>query len=71
MTRAQVGHTAVCLRDEDDNLWVGESGHQNEAVRSFTCILLPTPFFSSLSSFLQIYGPVFWVKVLAKGDKYA
>jgi hypothetical protein len=75
VTRAQAGHTAVCLQDEDDNLWVGESGHQNEPAQSFTCILLPTPFFSSLSSFLQIgakfYGPVFWVKVLAKQDTCA
>jgi len=32
VTGAQAGHTAVCLRDEDDKLWVGESGHENEAV---------------------------------------
>ncbi|XP_024378887.1 uncharacterized protein [Physcomitrium patens] len=24
------GHTAVCLRDDDGKLWVGESGHENE-----------------------------------------
>lgn len=38
VTGAQAGHTAVCLRDEDDKLWVGESGHENEAVKS-----LPLP----------------------------
>ncbi|XP_020208771.1 uncharacterized protein LOC109793713 [Cajanus cajan] len=27
---AYAGHTAVCLRDSDGNLWVGESGHENE-----------------------------------------
>jgi hypothetical protein len=64
VTGAQAGHTAVCLRDEDDKLWVGESGHQNEAVQSFTCILLPTPFFSSLSSFLQTRCQVLWSSVL-------
>ncbi len=62
VTRAQAGHTAVCLRDEDDKLWVGESGHQNEPVQSFTCILLPTTFFSSLSSFLQTRCPRFMVQ---------
>lgn len=28
------GHTAVCLRDDDGKLWVGESGHENEKVAS-------------------------------------
>ncbi len=64
VTGAQAGHTAVCLRDEDDKLWVGESGHQNEAVQSFTCILVPTPFFSSLSSFLETRCQVLWSSVL-------
>lgn len=32
VTGAQAGHTAVCLRDEDGKLWVGESGHENDAV---------------------------------------
>lgn len=30
VTGAYAGHTAVCLRDTEDNLWVAESGHQNE-----------------------------------------
>lgn len=32
VTGAQAGHTAVCLRDEHGKLWVGESGHENDAV---------------------------------------
>lgn len=35
VTGAQAGHTAVCLRDEDNKLWVGESGHENDAVSAF------------------------------------
>ena len=27
------GHTAVCLKDSEGKLWVGESGHENEKVR--------------------------------------
>ncbi|KAG6498092.1 hypothetical protein ZIOFF_046001 [Zingiber officinale] len=30
VTGAFAGHTAVCLKDEVGNLWVGESGHENE-----------------------------------------
>ncbi|KAF2325371.1 hypothetical protein GH714_027197 [Hevea brasiliensis] len=30
VTGAFAGHTAVCLKDETGNLWVGESGHENE-----------------------------------------
>lgn len=30
VTGAFAGHTAVCLKDELGNLWVGESGHENE-----------------------------------------
>ncbi|KAF8039976.1 hypothetical protein BT93_B2250 [Corymbia citriodora subsp. variegata] len=30
VTGAFAGHTAVCLKDEYGNLWVGESGHENE-----------------------------------------
>eukprot|EP00249_Psilotum_nudum_P014480 c24846_g2_i1 orf=519-2075(-) len=30
VTGAYAGHTAVCLRDENGKLWVGESGHENE-----------------------------------------
>ena len=32
VTGAFAGHTAVCLKDEMGNLWVGESGHENEKV---------------------------------------
>uniref|UniRef100_A0ABL6V978 Uncharacterized protein n=1 Tax=Cannabis sativa TaxID=3483 RepID=A0ABL6V978_CANSA len=30
VTGAFAGHTAVCLKDNKGNLWVGESGHENE-----------------------------------------
>ncbi|KAM7269871.1 hypothetical protein ACFE04_025368 [Oxalis oulophora] len=30
VTGAFAGHTAVCLKDDEGNLWVGESGHENE-----------------------------------------
>ncbi|KAI7757279.1 hypothetical protein M8C21_019190, partial [Ambrosia artemisiifolia] len=30
VTGAFAGHTAVCMKDEFGNLWVGESGHENE-----------------------------------------
>eukprot|EP01018_Ginkgo_biloba_P013703 Gb_15387 [translate_table: standard] len=30
VTGAYAGHTAVCLKDEEGKLWVGESGHENE-----------------------------------------
>ncbi|CAL0330953.1 unnamed protein product [Lupinus luteus] len=30
VTGSFAGHTAVCLKDEMGNLWVGESGHENE-----------------------------------------
>lgn len=33
VTGAFAGHTAVCLKDELGNLWVGESGHENEEVK--------------------------------------
>ena len=29
---AYAGHSAVCLRDSDGKLWVGESGNENEKV---------------------------------------
>ncbi|CAN1242918.1 hypothetical protein LINPERPRIM_LOCUS5502 [Linum perenne] len=29
---AYAGHSAVCLRDSQGKLWVGESGHENEEV---------------------------------------
>lgn len=40
VTGAFAGHTAVCLKDELGNLWVGESGHENEKVskRENLCI---------------------------------
>lgn len=30
VTGAYAGHSAVCLKDENGKLWVGESGHENE-----------------------------------------
>ncbi|XP_078149741.1 uncharacterized protein LOC144545059 [Carex rostrata] len=30
VTGAYAGHTAVCLKDSDGKLWIGESGHENE-----------------------------------------
>ncbi|PWA97055.1 hypothetical protein CTI12_AA033010 [Artemisia annua] len=30
VTGAFAGHTAVCMKDDQGNLWVGESGHENE-----------------------------------------
>ena len=32
VTGAFAGHTAVCLKDDMGNLWVAESGHENEKV---------------------------------------
>lgn len=32
VTGAFAGHTAVCMKDDLGNLWVGESGHENEKV---------------------------------------
>ena len=32
VTGAYAGHTAVCLRDNMNKLWVAESGHENEQV---------------------------------------
>ncbi|RRT55547.1 hypothetical protein BHE74_00003245 [Ensete ventricosum] len=34
VTGAFAGHTAVCLKDAMGNLWVGESGHENDKVMS-------------------------------------
>lgn len=42
VTGAFAGHTAVCLKDEMGNLWVGESGHENEKVykmNDIVCVL--------------------------------
>jgi len=35
VTGSFAGHTAVCLKDELGNLWVGESGHENEKVSNW------------------------------------
>lgn len=32
VTGSYAGHSAVCLRDFEGKLWVGESGHENEEV---------------------------------------
>ncbi|RRT44475.1 hypothetical protein B296_00054828, partial [Ensete ventricosum] len=34
VTGAYAGHTAVCLRDSEGKLWVGESGNENDKVAS-------------------------------------
>ena len=39
VTGAYAGHTAVCLRDDDGELWVGESGHENEKVKEVVKLL--------------------------------
>ncbi|KAG0601359.1 hypothetical protein M758_11G104400 [Ceratodon purpureus] len=39
VTGAQAGHTAVCLRDEDGKLWVGESGHENDAGEEIVAVI--------------------------------
>ncbi|KAK4745806.1 hypothetical protein SAY87_012118 [Trapa incisa] len=36
---AYAGHTAVCLRDSEGKLWVGESGHENEQGEDIIAIL--------------------------------
>ncbi|KAK6946883.1 hypothetical protein RJ641_000356 [Dillenia turbinata] len=36
VTGAYVGHAAVCLRDPEGNLWVAESGRENEKVIAIT-----------------------------------
>ncbi|PQQ16740.1 uncharacterized protein Pyn_25491 [Prunus yedoensis var. nudiflora] len=36
---AYVGHSAVCLKDSEGNLWVGESGHENEMGESIIAVL--------------------------------
>ncbi|KAJ1389584.1 hypothetical protein SESBI_38201 [Sesbania bispinosa] len=36
---AYAGHTAVCLRDSDGKLWVGESGHENEKGEDIIAII--------------------------------
>ncbi|CAO1944784.1 unnamed protein product [Urochloa humidicola] len=39
VTGAYAGHTAVCLRDSDGKLWVGESGNENEKGEDVIAIL--------------------------------
>ncbi|XP_075506873.1 uncharacterized protein LOC142543465 [Primulina tabacum] len=41
VTGAFAGHTAVCLKDELGNLWVGESGHENEKVAKKVIVVIP------------------------------
>ncbi|KAK3424144.1 hypothetical protein EUGRSUZ_F00947 [Eucalyptus grandis] len=36
---AYAGHTAVCLRDAEGKLWVGESGHDNEQGEDVIAVL--------------------------------
>ncbi|KAK3424108.1 hypothetical protein EUGRSUZ_F00893 [Eucalyptus grandis] len=36
---AYAGHTAVCLRDSEGKLWVGESGHDNEQGEDVIAVL--------------------------------
>ncbi|XP_054798773.1 uncharacterized protein LOC129303463 isoform X2 [Prosopis cineraria] len=36
---AYAGHTAVCLRDSDGKLWVGESGHENDKGEDIIAVL--------------------------------
>ncbi|KAF7038167.1 hypothetical protein CFC21_048374 [Triticum aestivum] len=39
VTGAYAGHTAVCLRDSEGKLWVGESGHENEEGEDIIAVL--------------------------------
>ncbi|XP_077221357.1 uncharacterized protein LOC143855078 [Tasmannia lanceolata] len=39
VTGAYAGHTAVCLKDSEGNLWVGESGHENEKGEDIIALL--------------------------------
>ncbi|KAK7281974.1 hypothetical protein RIF29_10398 [Crotalaria pallida] len=39
VTGAFVGHTVVCLKDDMGNLWVGESGHENEKGEEIIAII--------------------------------
>ncbi|XP_059443303.1 uncharacterized protein LOC132175380 [Corylus avellana] len=36
---AYAGHTAVCLKDSEGKLWVGESGHENEKGEDIIAVL--------------------------------
>ncbi|XP_047946363.1 uncharacterized protein LOC125192764 [Salvia hispanica] len=39
VTGSYAGHSAVCLRDSEGNLWVAESGHENEEGEDIIAIL--------------------------------
>ncbi|XP_068644365.1 uncharacterized protein [Aristolochia californica] len=39
VTGAYAGHTAICLKDSEGNLWVGESGHENEKGEDIIALL--------------------------------
>uniref|UniRef100_A0A803PIN5 Inositol-1,4,5-trisphosphate 5-phosphatase n=1 Tax=Cannabis sativa TaxID=3483 RepID=A0A803PIN5_CANSA len=39
VTGSYAGHTAVCLRDSEGKLWVGESGHENEEGEDIIAVL--------------------------------
>ncbi|KAJ8619881.1 hypothetical protein MRB53_028410 [Persea americana] len=39
VTGAYAGHSAVCLKDSEGGLWVGESGHENEKGEDIVAIL--------------------------------
>ncbi|KAG9454081.1 hypothetical protein H6P81_006985 [Aristolochia fimbriata] len=39
VTGAYAGHTAVCLKDSEGNLWVGESGHENDKGEDIIAVL--------------------------------
>lgn len=39
VTGSYAGHSAVCLRDSEGKLWVGESGHENEEGEDIIAIL--------------------------------
>ncbi|XP_048321246.2 uncharacterized protein LOC107431793 [Ziziphus jujuba] len=39
VTGAYAGHTAICLKDSEGNLWVGESGHENEEGEDIIAVL--------------------------------
>ncbi|XP_043692441.1 uncharacterized protein LOC122642891 [Telopea speciosissima] len=39
VTGAYAGHTAVCLKDSEGKLWVGESGHENEKGEDIIAVL--------------------------------
>lgn len=54
VTGAFAGHTAVCLKDEMGNLWVGESGHENEKV--YDILVAPISYCRMEWDFVSGYG---------------